>query len=102
MEPAIYSDPGHNIGCSYHFTCAATQCPEIKDIFEKPSCHVEKFPRYQPESDIWHQKSWEEVNKITWIEMFSLHEVWLYILYIIIIIVFSFMVMVLIKLKFHF
>src|SRR3990172_11513961 len=102
MEHSIYSNPVHNLGCSYRFTCAATQCPEVLDSFEIPSCHVDKFARYQPENNIWHRKSWEEVKKITWIEVLSLHETWLYVLYIIIIVVFSFMVMVLIKLRFHF
>jgi hypothetical protein len=102
MKPAIYSDPAHNLGCSYHFTCAATQCPEVLESFETPLCHIEKFPRYQPENTPWHRKNWEDVKNITWIEVLSLNEAWLYVLYIIIIVVFSFMVMVLIKLRSHF
>lgn len=63
-----------------------------------PQCHIDKFKRYQPESEFWYRRNWEEVNRITWREVFCLHESWIYLLYIVIISVFIFMSAILIKL----
>jgi hypothetical protein len=100
MEENIYSDPAHNLNCSLRFTCGAMQCS--KEFFspERPSCYIEKFKRYQPEN-VWYNKSWEEVNRITWREVLGLQESWIYALLLIIIVVFIFMVMLLIKLLFR-
>ncbi len=98
MGQNVYSNPGHNPGCDYRFTCAAAKCPEVMVASEKPACHVDKFMRYQPDNNTWYHKNWEEVNRITWVEVLSLKEAWVYLLYIIIITVFMFMAMVLIKL----
>ncbi len=98
MEQSIYSDPAHNLGCSYRFTCAAARCPEAGVQSDMPACHIEKFIRYQPDNDEWYRRNWEEVNRITWVEVFSLKEAWVYILYIVIISVFMYMAMLLIKL----
>ncbi|MCX9009890.1 MAG: hypothetical protein OIN66_02100 [Candidatus Methanoperedens sp.] len=98
MEPNIYSDPANNIRCSYRFTCGAKACPGISASPGMPSCHVDKFRRYQPESEFWCRRSWEEVNRITWREVFCLQESWIYTLLVIIITVFMFMAMILIKL----
>lgn len=98
MEQNIYSDPAHNIRCSYRFTCGAPACPGTAALPGKPSCHVDKFKRYQPESEFWYRRSWEEVSRITWREVFCLQESWIYTLLIVIISVFMFMSMILIKL----
>lgn len=99
MNENSYSDPPHNINCDYRFTCGALKCPEVKAVSTLPPCHVDKFKRYQPEADPrWYDRNWEEVNRITWREVFSLQENWIYVLLIIIIVVFIFMVMVLIRL----
>lgn len=96
MEQNSYSDPAHNLGCRYRFTCGAVKCPDV-EVTSKPSCYVDKFNRYQPETQtLWHKKNWEEVNRITWREVFSLQESWIYALLLIIIVVFIFLVMILI------
>lgn len=87
-------DPEHNLDCRYRFTCGALECPEFVTATVKPTCYVDKFRRYQP---VWHHRSWEEINKITWKDVFSLKESWIYALYIIIISVFIFMVMLFVK-----
>lgn len=96
MEQNIYSEPAHNMGCRYRFTCGAVKCPGI-EVISKPPCYIDKFSRYQPVNEApWYQKDWEEVNRITWREVLSLQESWIYSLLIIIIVVFIFMVMLLI------
>ncbi len=97
MEQNIYSDPAHNLGCRYRFTCGAVECPGV-EVTSRPPCYADKFNRYQPESQtLWYYRSWEEVNRITWKEVFSLKEAWIYILLLIIIAVFIFMLMLFIK-----
>ena len=96
MVQNIFSNPAHNLNCNYRFTCAAAQCPEYANALNQPSCHVDKFRRYQPGNDRYH-RNWEQVNRIAWREVFGFQETWMYILYIIIISVFMFMVMLLIK-----
>jgi len=99
MEPNIYRDPDHNLDCRYRFTCGAARCPEVMAASEPPPCYIDKFRRYQPEdSTAWYRRDWEDINKITWKQVFSLQEAWIYALITIIIAVFIFMVMVLIKL----
>jgi len=96
MGQNVYSDPEHNLNCSRRFTCGAAECPEMVAA-KNPPCHVEKFRRYQPENEpIWYYRSWEEVNRITWREVFSLQESWIFTLLTIVIVVFLFMAMVLI------
>lgn len=85
--------PEHNLDCRYRFTCGTNECPEFI-ASAKPPCYVDKFERYQP---VWYQRDWEDLNRITWREVFSLEESWIYILYIIIILAFIFMVMIFIK-----
>lgn len=98
-EQNIYSDPAHNLGCRYRFTCGAVRCPEVAGLSRPPSCHIDKFKRYQPDIEsFWYNRNWEEINRITWREVLSLQESWIYTLLIIIITVFIFMMMVLIKL----
>ncbi len=87
-------DPEHNLDCRYRFTCGANECPDFLTAPAKPPCYVDKFGRYQP---VWHHRSWEEINSITWKEVFNLKEAWIYALYIIIISVFIFMVMLFVK-----
>ncbi len=96
MEQQIHIDPVHNLNCQRRFTCGAAQCPDIYAILKDPGCHVDRFKRYQPES-IWYRRDWENVRKITWIEVFGFKEGWLYILYVIIITVFIFMALMLVK-----
>ena len=107
MEDQIYSDPLHNLNCRLRFTCGAMHCSGgfLNGEFsnpDHPSCYIEKFKRYQPENELWYNKSWEEVNRITWREVLGLQESWIYALLLIIIVVFIFMVMMLIKLLFKF
>ncbi|MDP2767402.1 MAG: hypothetical protein Q8O41_08140 [Candidatus Methanoperedens sp.] len=97
MEQNIYSDLAHNLGCKYRFTCGAAACPKV-EVTSKPPCYIDKFSRYQPESIVCYQRDWEDINRITWREVFSLKESWIYTLITIIVVVFIFMVMVLIKL----
>ncbi|MCE8422384.1 MAG: hypothetical protein J5U17_04620 [Candidatus Methanoperedens sp.] len=102
MEQQDYSDPAHNLRCDYRFTCGTLKCPDVKVFSEMPICHVDKFKRYQPETDSrWYDRNWKEVNRITWREVFCLRESWIYTLLLIIILVFAFMVMVLVKLLFR-
>jgi hypothetical protein len=100
MEQTIYSDPAHNLGCRYRFTCGAVRCPKVEVASEqasKPPCYVDKFKRYQPDSEtLWYYRGWDEVKRITWREVFSLQESWIYTLLLIIIVVFIFMAMLLI------
>ena len=98
MEQNIYSDPAHNLDCSFRFTCGAARCPKEFFSSTRPSCYVDKFRRYQPENDVWYKRDWEDVNRITWREVFCLQESWIYTLLVVIIVVFIFMVTVLIKL----
>lgn len=97
-EQNIYSDPAHNLDCRHRFTCGAARCPEVVPSSGPPLCHIDKFRRYQPDNEsFWYDRNWEEINRITWKEVLSLQESWIYTLLIIIIIVFIFMMMVLIK-----
>jgi len=99
MEGHIYSDPAHNLGCDFRFTCGAARCPETIPSSRPPSCHVDKFRRYQPDNNqVWYRRDWQEVNRITWRDVFSLQESWIYALLLIIITAFVFMSMILIKL----
>ncbi|NJD77157.1 MAG: hypothetical protein FIB08_08710 [Candidatus Methanoperedens sp.] len=98
MVQNIYSEPTHNLNCSSRFTCGAAECPEVIPETKPPSCHIDKFKRYQPDTEIWYRKDWDEVNRITWREVFSLQASWIYVLLAIIILVFVFMSMILIKL----
>ncbi len=97
MEQNISSDPEHNLGCRYRFTCGATWCPNVEVASKPPQCYIDKFSRYQPDNEpIQYYRSWEDVNRITWKEVFSLKESWIYTLLLIVIAVFIFMVMMLI------
>lgn len=92
-----YLDPAHNLNCRYRFTCAAAECPSTA-VTSRPSCYIDRFKRYQPENDIvWYQRNWEDINRITWKEVFSLEESWIYTLLLITIIVLIFMLMLFIK-----
>ncbi len=102
MEQFVFTDPAHNMECQKRFTCKAVKCPDSYDILRDYECHVDKFNRYQPSSDLWYRRDWEEVNRITWWEVFGLRETWLYSLYIIIIAVFVFMVLLFVKVLFIF
>jgi hypothetical protein len=96
MEQNIYLEPAHNMGCRYRFTCGAVKCLGV-EVASKPPCYIDKFSRYQPVNEApWYQRDWEEVNRISWREVFSLQESWIYVLLIIIVSVFIFMVMILI------
>ena len=98
MHQNSYSDPANNLGCSHRFTCGAVKCPEAAITSGRPPCHIEKFSRYQPSVETWYRRDWEDVNRITWREVFCLQESWIYMSYIIIITVFIFMAMILMKL----
>ncbi|MBU3966983.1 MAG: hypothetical protein KKG76_06390 [Euryarchaeota archaeon] len=100
MEQYVYKDPAHNLDCQRRFTCKAVKCPDSYDILRDQDCHVDKFSRYQPPGDIWYKKDWEDVNRITWREVFGLKEAWLYAIYIIIIAVFVFMALLFVKVLF--
>lgn len=95
----MLSDPSNNILCSYRFTCGAKVCPEIIQSRTLPTCHTDKFNRYQPEVEEinWYQRDWEDVHRITWREVFSLQESWIYGLLLIIIVVFIFLVAIFIR-----
>ncbi|MBE0521660.1 MAG: hypothetical protein IBX39_05260 [Candidatus Methanoperedenaceae archaeon] len=96
---AIYTDSAHRLNCSYRFNCGTNQCPESVDVSKKPPCHTEKFKRYQPEGKIvLYRRDWEEINQITWRDVFTLQESWIYTLIIIIVAAFLFMAMILVKL----
>jgi preprotein translocase subunit SecE len=85
--------PLTNIMCRYRFNCGAEICPKYIDNIEiRPKCKVEKYNRYQPDIDSgeWYEKSWEEVNNITWYDIVTLKESWMYLLILIIIAVFIF------------
>jgi hypothetical protein len=97
MEQNVYSNPAHNLECQKRFTCGAVQCPDSYDIFRDKKCYVDRFKRYQPGSDVWYRREWDDVKKITWWEVFGLKEAWLYILYIIITASFIFMLLLLAK-----
>jgi hypothetical protein len=94
MEQNSYSNPSQNLNCNYRFTCAAAECAKTRDFTEMPACHVERFKQYQP---VWHQRDWEDIKKITWVEVFSFKEIWVYLLYIVIIGAFLDMVLVFMK-----
>ena len=95
----IYTDVAHNPYCRYRFSCGTKQCPEYIDLSKKPPCFTEKFQRYQPEGKkVLHRRDWEDINQITWREVFTLDESWIYILIIIIVATFLLMSMILIKL----
>ncbi len=97
MEKIVYAVPANNLNCQMRFTCGAVKCPDSYDILKDRKCHVDRFKRYQPSSEVWYRKEWDDVKKITWWEVFGLKESWLYILYIIIIVIFIFMVILLAK-----
>ncbi|HEY9245696.1 MAG TPA: hypothetical protein VIO11_02505 [Candidatus Methanoperedens sp.] len=94
----FYSRPAGNINCDFRFTCGAPVCPNPVSSGRPPACHIDRFKRYQPATEIWYRKDWEEANRITWKEVFSLQASWIYALLIIIILVFIFMSLILIKL----
>jgi hypothetical protein len=95
MEQNTYSDTVHNLRCSHRFTCAARRCPQDGQY---PSCYIDKFKRYQPGNEIlWYERDWEEINRITWNEVLSLKELWIYTLILITVIVFIFMLILFIK-----
>ena len=97
MEPNDFVNPAHNLNCQMRFNCKAEKCPDSYDQLIDHNCFVDRFKRYQPSSDIWYRRDWEDVNKITWWEMFGLKERWLFIIYIIIIAVLILMVALLAK-----
>jgi hypothetical protein len=97
MEQNLYSNPAHNLECQMRFTCSAVKCPDSYDILRNRKCYVERFKHYQPESDVWYRMEWDDVNKISWWQVFALKETWLYVLYIIIIAIFIFMLLLLAK-----
>ncbi len=95
----INPDPPYNLNCRYRFNCGSEQCPEIVDFLKKPKCYTEKFKRYQPEGKkVLHRRDWEDINQITWMDVFTLHESWIYALIVIIVAAFLLMSMILIKL----
>jgi hypothetical protein len=88
MGQNIYSDPAHNIACGRRFTCGKARCPADKIVSKQLQCYVEKFSRYQPDSDtsdsdIWHKKEWKEINAISWGNIFSFENPMISILFII-------------------
>ena len=97
METNICSDPDNNFNCQMRFTCSAVQCPDPYELLKDHTCYVDRFKRYQPSSDVWYRKEWDDVKKITWWEVFGLKERWLFIIYIIIIAVLILMVALLAK-----
>lgn len=97
MENNIFSSPANNLNCQMRFTCSAVKCPDSYEISRDHKCYVDRFKRYQPSSDVWYRRDWEDVKKITWWEMFGLKERWLFILYIIIIAVLILMVALFVK-----
>ena len=102
MELYVFRDPANNLDCQRRFTCKAVKCPDSYDMLREHECHVDKFSRYQPANDVWYRRDWEEVNRITWWEVFGLRETWLYSLYIVIIAVFVFMALLFVKVLFIF
>ncbi len=95
MEQNIYSDPDHNLECSHRFTCGVVRCPQY---VQYPSCYIDKFKKYQPGNEVlWHERDWDGIKRITWYEVLSLKESWIYALILIIVIVFIFMLMLFIK-----
>ena len=95
----IYTAPARNMNCSYRFNCGTKECPESVVLSKKPPCFTEKFQRYQPEGKkVLHRRDWEDINQITWREVFTLNESWIYILIIIVVAAFLLMSMILIKL----
>ena len=97
MEQNIYYDPSNNLNCQMRFTCSSIKCPDSYDILKDHKCHEDRFKRYQPSSDVWYRREWDDVKKITWWEVFGLKERWLFIIYIIIIAVLILMVALLAK-----
>jgi len=95
MEQNIYSDPDHNINCSHRFTCGSVRC--LQKV-QYPSCYIDKFKRYQPRDEIpLYEKDWNGIKRITWNEVLSLKESWIYALILIIVTVFLFMLILFIK-----
>jgi hypothetical protein len=94
----IYTDSAHKLNCSYRFNCGTKQCPDSVDFSKKPPCYTEKFKRYQPEGKkVLHRRDWEDIKQITWMEVFTFQESWIYALIIIIVSAFLLMSMILIK-----
>lgn len=91
--------PYSNLSCQYRFNCAANLCPGSIDLSRgRPACWLEKYQRYQPDisSHDWYDRDWEELKIITWYDVFSLKESWIYVLILVIIAVFLFFCAVLI------
>ena len=97
MEQNIYYDPSNNLNCQMRFTCSSIKCPDSYEKLIDNKCYVDRFKRYQPSSDVWYRREWDDVKKITWWEVFGLKERWLFIIYIIIIAVLILMVALLAK-----
>jgi len=77
----------------------AKVCPEIIQSRTLPECHTDQFNIYQPagEEINWYHRDWEDVHRITWREVFSLQESWIYVLLLIIIVMFIFLVALFIR-----
>ncbi|MCL7413019.1 MAG: hypothetical protein M8353_05315 [ANME-2 cluster archaeon] len=86
--------PESNLSCNYRLSCGAHVCPEKIYLTKKPDCRIEKYERYQP---VWYDKNWHELNSITWYDVFSLKESWMYLLIIIVIALFLFFSAILIS-----
>lgn len=85
--------PHSNLLCDVRLTCNARSCPLHTDFTGKrPKCWIEKYPRYQPDtySNVWYERDWDELKNITWYDVFSLKESWMYFLILIVTAVFIF------------
>ncbi|HIH45373.1 MAG TPA: hypothetical protein HA257_09995 [Candidatus Methanoperedenaceae archaeon] len=79
--------PENNIYCQHRFTCAANQCDvRYRASLSRPPCHMPG----EAYAARWHERDWDELDRITWNDMFSLRESWLYALYLLVIAVFMF------------
>lgn len=93
-------ETAHRISCNYRFTCDRKVCPKqvIFQAGQKPGCYVEKYTGYEPPNEAWHGKSLQDLNKITYRDVFSFKESWIYLLILILIGLFIYYSSILIKL----
>lgn len=83
----------HRLDCEYRFSCRAEECPDnVEYGGSRPGCFVSPRGREVLERD------WEDINSITWRQVFTLEEAWVYALLTIVIAVFLFYVIVLVRL----
>lgn len=78
--------------CVFRFTCASEVCSRGDEITSMPECYTGSL-----EKPCWYEQDWREVNSITWREVFSLEELWVYLLLLIVIGVFLFYVFTLLR-----